>query len=155
VECGLGEWLIAHCSTGLASFLTVGVEVQCNTEGRQLNFDQVDFVPLSAACISHLGGLPNLFVWSCSLFNQRSQVRQSLARRSLFLVVSSRKLPFSFRRITNGLIAGKTLADTRSESENTGIKSSKYEEPVTLMDCVHWHYEIEHTRYASKALIKL
>lgn len=73
----------------------------------------------------------------------------------MFLVVSSRKFSFSFRRITNGVIAGKKLADTRSESENTSIKSSKHEEPVDLMDCVHWHCEIKHTRHASKALIKL
>lgn len=82
-------------------------------------------------------------------------MRQGLARLSLFLVVSSRKFSFPFRRITNGIIAGREMADTRSESENTGIKSSKYEELVALMGCVHWHCEIEHTRHASKALIKL
>jgi hypothetical protein len=65
-------------------------------------------------------------------------VRQGLARRSLFLVVSPRKFSFSFRIITNGIIAGKKLADTRSESESTDIKSSMYEVPVTLMGCVHW-----------------
>ena len=98
--------------------------MQCNTEGQdvlQLNFDQVDSVPLSAACICRFGELPNLFVKAIHCSTKGGKCDKIWLGVLCSLFVTSSKSPFSFRRIINGILVGKKLADIRSKSENTGI----------------------------------
>lgn len=80
------------------------------------------------------------------------KVRQGLAGRPLLLVVSSRK----FHSLSEELRTVSSRARSwLIQDRNLRTLVLRVQEQVTLMGCVHWHCEIEHTRHASRALIKL